>query len=117
MKKGFLLLITAALFLHGCGLFGGKGTGHHGELTGVVDRPEWDQYQPMGMVMIPPGSFHMGQNDQDVPYSQIALKRQITISGFLMDETEITKNEYRQFVYGPASKSSDQILPFPFPVW
>lgn len=102
MKKGFLLLITLATFLYGCSLFGGKGTGNLGELTGVMDRPEWDQYQPAGMVSIPPGSFHMGQNDQDVPYSQIALKRQITISGYYMDEMEITNNEYRQFVYGPA---------------
>lgn len=109
MKKGFLLLIGLALVLSGCQLFGGKGTGHHGELTGVMDRPVWDQYQPMGMVQIPPGSFHMGQNDQDVPYSQIALRRQITISGFFMDETEVTNNEYRQFVLGPGADETNAL--------
>lgn len=96
------MIAVLGTLLSGCGFFGGRGTSHHGELTSVLDRPEWDQYQPMGMVYIPPGSFHMGQNDQDVPYSQIAHNRQITISAFFMDETEITNNEYRQFIYGPS---------------
>ena len=100
------MLTALAMVTYGCGLFGGKGTGHHGELTGVLDRPDWDQYQPMGMVYIPPGSFHMGQNDQDVPYSQIAHNRQITISAYFMDETEITNNQYRQFLYGPTSNET-----------
>lgn len=104
MKRVFLMLAVLAYFTTGCGLFGGKGTGHHGELTGVLDRPEWDSYQPMGMVRIPPGSFHMGQNDQDVPYSQTAPTKQITISAFLMDETEITNNQYRQFLYVATGK-------------
>lgn len=109
MKKVFLGLVVLALFVSGCGLFGGGQTGHHGELTSVMDRPEWDQYQPMGMVYIPPGSFHMGQNDQDVPYSQIAHQKQITISAFFMDETEITNNEYRQFVYGPTEEEKGRM--------
>lgn len=104
MKRILFMLVVLATFATGCGLFGGKGTGHHGELTGVLDRPQWDNYQPMGMVRIPAGSFHMGQNDQDVPYSQIAPKKQITISAFLMDETEITNNQYRQFLYVATGK-------------
>jgi len=104
MKRVFLALIVLAVFASGCGLFGGKGTGSQGELTGVSQRPEWDQYKPLGMVYIPPGSFHMGQNDQDVNYSQIAHNRQITISAFYMDETEITNNEYRQFLLGPSAE-------------
>ena len=107
MKKAFLSLTVLAFIASGCGLFGGKGTGAVGELTGVQDRLEWDEYQPMGMVFVNPGSFHMGQNDQDVPYSQIAHNRQITISGYFMDEFEITNNQYRQFVYGPSSNESN----------
>ena len=109
MKNVFLVLVVLATFAYGCGLFGGKGTGHHGELTSVMDRPDWDQYQPMGMVYIPPGSFHMGQNDQDVPYSQIAHQKQITISAFFMDETEITNNEYRQFLLGPTQDERNRM--------
>lgn len=100
MKKVFFALSLLAVFASGCKLFGGGGTGAHGELTGVADRPEWDEYHPLGMVIIPPGSFHMGQNDQDVNYSQVAHQRQITMSAFYMDETEITNNEYRQFLFG-----------------
>ena len=98
MKRLFFVIITLALFTSGCGLFGGGQTGKNGELTGVMDRPRWDQPTPYGMVLIPPGSFHMGQNDQDVNYSQVAHNRQITMSAFYMDDTEITNNEYRQFV-------------------
>ena len=101
MNKVLLVLLGIALSATGCGFFGGGGTGHHGELTSVLDRPEWDQYQPMSMVQIPAGSFHMGQNDQDVPYSQIAHQKQITISSFYMDDMEINNNKYRQFLYGP----------------
>ena len=108
MKKVFFVLLLLATFGYGCSLFGGRTTGHHGELTSVMDRPEWDQYQPMGMVYIPPGSFHMGQNDQDVPYSQIAHQKQVTISAFYMDETEISNNEYRQFVYGPSQRERER---------
>src|SRR5690606_41132723 len=40
----------------------------------------------------------MGQADQDVAATQINFNRQITIGGFYMDDTEITNNEYRQFI-------------------
>lgn len=53
---------------------------------------------PYGMLVIPAGSYHMGNNEQDVPSSQIAQARQITISAFYIDDTEISNNEYRQFV-------------------
>ncbi len=49
------------------------------------------------MVYIPPGTFHMGPSDEDVNYSFTSRNQQISISGFWMDATEITNNEYRQF--------------------
>lgn len=92
----------------GC-LFSPK-TGKHGELTGVSKRPKWDNPQPYGMVEIPAGSYHMGQNDQDVNQSQVAHNRQITMSAFWMDDAEISNNEYRQFVdaYIDQGKNSTQ---------
>lgn len=98
MKKLLLLSLAGTLALTGCSLFGGGETGKNGELTGVMDRPGWDSPQPLGTNFIPAGSFHMGQNDQDVNYSQIAHTRQVTVSAFYMDDTEITNNEYRQFI-------------------
>jgi len=49
------------------------------------------------MVYIPPGTFHMGPSDEDVNFAYTARNRQTSISGFWMDATEITNNEYRQF--------------------
>jgi formylglycine-generating enzyme required for sulfatase activity len=41
----------------------------------------------------------MGINDQSVPWAQNDYTRTVTVDPFWMDETEITNNEYRQFVY------------------
>src|SRR5258707_12649095 len=49
------------------------------------------------MVYIPPAPFHMGPSDEDVNYAYTSRNRQTSISGFWMDATEVTNNEYRQF--------------------
>jgi sulfatase modifying factor 1 len=85
-------LILSTLF--GCGMSSDKG-----ELTGVPGRRTWFHPQPYGTIYVPSGSIHVGANEQDIPMAQIAPNRQITITAFYMDETEITNNEYRQFVY------------------
>jgi formylglycine-generating enzyme required for sulfatase activity len=41
----------------------------------------------------------MGPSDQDVPYSMTSQQKTVTVQAFYMDETEITNNEYRQFVF------------------
>ncbi|HHG85119.1 MAG TPA: gliding motility lipoprotein GldK, partial [Bacteroidetes bacterium] len=120
MKRLFIVLIAVLTLASGCGLFGGKQTGKNGELTGVMDRPDWDQPTPYGMVLIPPGSFHLGQNDQDVNYSQVAHNKQITISAFYMDDTEITNNEYRQFIETAMDTLSADVAQMVYPdtmVW
>lgn len=71
----------------------------HGELVGVQDRPVWYPSEPYGMVYIPQGSFNMGNSDSDVPYAMTAPTKTVSIPSFYMDQTEITNNEYRQFVY------------------
>jgi len=65
----------------------------------VPDRGDWYQPDPLWYVIHSQGSYNMGNNDQDVPYSQISGSKTVTVSAFYMDETEITNNEYRQFVY------------------
>ena len=70
----------------------------HGELIGVQDREDWYQEDPYGMLFIPMGSYNMGESDQDVPYGQVNATRTVSVQAFYMDETEITNNEYRQFV-------------------
>lgn len=41
----------------------------------------------------------MGPSDEDVNYNFTARNKQVSINGFWMDATEITNNEYRQFVW------------------
>ncbi len=90
LKLSVLLL---PLLLASCG-----GSGN-GELIGVQDRPIFYQPDPYGMVFIPMGSYTMGTADQDVPYALVHQPRTVSLQAFYMDETEITNNEYRQFVY------------------
>ncbi len=70
-----------------------------GQLTGVLSRPKWKGINPYGMVYVPSGTLHIGPSDQDVNHSLVQRQRAISIQGFYMDDTEITNNEYRQFVY------------------
>lgn len=92
MKKLIILAIVATIFLAGCG------SKNNGQLFGVQDRPDWYQQDPYGMLFIPQGSFQMGPNDQDVTSAMTAQSKTVTLQSFFMDETEITNNEYRQFV-------------------
>lgn len=52
-----------------------------------------------GMVYIPGGTFIMGQSGEDITFSQIAQGRQVTISPFYMDATEVTNAQYKEFVH------------------
>lgn len=70
-----------------------------GELTGALDRPDWKGMNPYGMVYVRPGVVHVGNSDQDITGTYIQRPKQISISGFYMDETEISNNEYRQFYH------------------
>jgi sulfatase modifying factor 1 len=78
--------------------FVGCGPRNTGDLTGVLNRGLWFHPQPIGTVYIPSGSYHSGQRDQDVFQSFVAPNKQVSIVAFWMDETEISNNEYRQFV-------------------
>ncbi|MGF1533189.1 MAG: SUMF1/EgtB/PvdO family nonheme iron enzyme [Bernardetiaceae bacterium] len=102
----WLALGLIALILQGC-LFGKGNKALEGQLTGVLGREGWKQEIPYGMITVPAGVFHMGQADEDIISSKINMNRQITIGGFYMDETEITNNEYRQFIEEFSSMPAD----------
>lgn len=91
MKK-LVLILTIATLVVSCS------SGDGGQLTGVQNRPAWFDIDPYGMAYIPMGSFVMGENDQDVPYANIAASRTVSLAAFYVDDSEITNNEYRQFV-------------------
>jgi len=92
MKK-FLFIGLLALLLSACN------QGDKGELIGVQGREPWFYPDPYGMLYCPMGSFHMGQSDQDIPQNFSQRARMVSVQAFYMDQTEISNNEYRQFVY------------------
>lgn len=93
------ILAKATFILLGVLLLSSCGRDNSGELLGVQDRPSWSGINPYGMAYIPSGTLHVGQSDQDIFNNYSQRTKSISISGFFMDETEITNNEYREFVY------------------
>ncbi len=92
LKTVFALLVLTT-FLAACG------SRQSGQLTGVLDRPAWKGINPYGMVYVPSGTLTIGTGDEDISRTMYQRPRSISITGFYMDDTEITNNEYRQFVY------------------
>lgn len=91
--KRLIFIIVAAVIFASCDRSG------RGHLTGVLDRPDGFYADPPGMVFIPMGSFIMGPSDEDIAYAHNAISKTISLPAFYMDETEITNNQYRQFVF------------------
>lgn len=93
MKNLLFFSIIFAVLASGCG------GSYTGELVGVHGRKKWFEPDPYGMVFVPQGSFNVGPSDEDAAWAMNSLTRTVTVDAFWMDETEITNNEYRQFVY------------------
>ncbi|MBK7882756.1 MAG: SUMF1/EgtB/PvdO family nonheme iron enzyme [Chitinophagaceae bacterium] len=97
----YLIAVAAIAGVSSCKMLGGKNKASSkddkGQLVGVAPSTRWTLPKPPGMVYIPSGTFHMGPSDEDINYSFTARNKQVSISGFWMDATEITNNEYRQF--------------------
>ena len=110
MKKLLLIAIViwSVLGFSGCSKSG------NGELVGVQDRPKWRETQPYGMVYIRKGSFNIGPSDQDASMSGIPTKT-VSQEAFWMDDTEITNNEYRQFVYWVRDSTARKMLGDQYP--
>jgi gliding motility-associated lipoprotein GldK len=95
-----LAVVAVTTSASSCKMLGGKkksGSQDNGQLVGAAPAARWSLPKPPGMVYIPPGTFHMGPSDEDVNYAYTARSKQVSISGFWMDATEVTNNEYRQF--------------------
>lgn len=95
----FSALSVLALGFAGCGKKGKvKGVPDNGQLVGVSPSARASMGKPLGMVYVPPGTFHMGPSDEDINFNFTARNKQVSINGFWMDATEVTNNEYRQFI-------------------
>jgi len=92
--KRLILYLSVVGFLASCSNSG------NGELVGTRKKSKpFYQPDPYGMVFIPQGSYTMGAADEDITNSYLVQPKTISVSAFFMDETEITNDEYRQFVF------------------
>ena len=113
MKKLLLIAVVFTLVISLSGCFGG-GQGGNGELVGVQKRQRFRETQPYGMVYIRRGSFNIGPSDQDASRAGIPTKT-VSQEPFWMDDTEITNNEYRQFVQWVREKMAREMLGEQYP--
>ena len=96
MKRRVVQIFAVGVVLLG---MVGCGTVDDGELRGVPGRTFRAEVEPYGMVRIPRGAYTMGRNDEDVTWAYRAPAKTVTLEAFWMDATEISNNQYRQFVY------------------
>ena len=80
MKK-ISLYILLALFIYSCG------SNDQGELVGVTQNSKWHSKKPLGMTLIPGGSFTMGKQSEDMAGTLNAPTRTVTVRPVYMDET------------------------------
>jgi len=90
-KTDIIFVLVLLLLGHGC-----KPDEKVYELRGANKKP-WFEPMPFGMAYIPQGSYRMGASDED-PEGGINRIQNVSVASFWMDETEITNNEYRQYV-------------------
>src|SRR5690554_2029041 len=74
----------------------------------------WFESTPFGMVYIPRGSYIIGSDDDEVMNPGNSSRR-VTVESFWMDDTEITNNEYRQFVFWVRDSIARNLLGHSFP--
>lgn len=90
MKK-LLVLASFVAIVAGCNK-------RSGELIGVVGREKWYQPDPFGTLFIPMGSYHMGPDDEEAPMAHTTKSKMVSVQAFYIDDSEISNNEYRQFI-------------------
>ncbi len=109
----FVLLGGILLGTTMCMSPGSPGYGN-GELVGVRSPKKWKETPPQGMAYIRMGTLNVGPNDQD-PAAGTQPTRTVSIDAFWMDDTEITNNEYRQFVHWVRDSIARQMLGQQYP--
>jgi gliding motility-associated lipoprotein GldK len=106
-------LLSLGLIMTGCGKSSkSSGPVGDGQLRGVSLGGKYVMPKPPGMIYVPSGTFHMGPSDEDISYAFTARNKQVSINGFWMDATEITNDEYRQFVLWVRDSIAGSILNF-----
>ena len=104
MKRTNIISVLSAAVITLCltACFGGKSTtssGRGGELVGVGGGRGFSEPTPFGMTKVGRGFLHMGLQKEDSLWGMKTPKKDISVDGFWMDETEVTNSKYKQFVF------------------
>jgi formylglycine-generating enzyme required for sulfatase activity len=104
MYKILLISLVISAFFSSC---------HRGDwksqLTSAQNRKPFFEPIPYGMNFIKQGSINIGPSEQEIDQSSTPVKT-VSVPSFWMDDTEITNNEYRQFVYWVRDSIARQLL-------
>lgn len=95
----FCLCLAMTGILGSC--FAGRGTsasGRGGEVTGVGGGRPFKEPTPYGMTLVKRGFLKMGLDKTDSLWGKKTPRKDISVDGFWMDETEVTNSKYKQFV-------------------
>lgn len=79
------------------------------QLTSAQNRKPYFEPIPFGMNFIKQGSINIGPSEEQADQSSTPVKT-VSVPSFWMDDTEITNNEYRQFVYWVRDSIARQLL-------
>ncbi len=79
------------------------------KLTSLQDRKPFFEPIPFGMHFISQGNINIGPAEDEQDKSSTPTKT-VAVSSFWMDDTEITNNEYRQFVFWVRDSITRQLL-------
>ncbi len=100
----FLLISLFATFL-----FSSCNRDWTSQLTSAQNRKPYFEPIPYGMNFIKQGSINIGPSDEEIDRANTPVKT-VSVPSFWMDDTEITNNEYRQFVYWVRDSIARQLL-------
>jgi len=97
------LFLLAAVLLSSC-----KNEQNKYLLLGKKTGPKWFEPTPFGMAYIKRGAYNIGANDDEM--NGLTPNKIVSTEAFWIDDTEITNNEYRQFVYWVRDKRARELL-------
>ena len=99
MNRILVSALLLSLSLSSCKMLKNRGSSdrNDGQIVSKTSSA-WTPVRPKGMVPIPSGSFVLGQTDYDFTKTNDAPVKTVTVTGFFMDDTEITNSEYQIFV-------------------
>lgn len=99
----YVMLLTGIIAFASCGKKAqdsATGWEYNDSKWGGMYVPEnKEQEAGPGLVLIPGGTFTMGNVEEDVMYEFHNIPRRVTVSSFYMDEAEVTNLNYRTYLH------------------